>query len=282
MEKKKTLVLISAAAVLVVAIALVAIQFVFKTPIYGGPYHRVVVEREEKTLVDVIKERGYLVVGTSADFPPFEFVAENGTIMGFDIDIAKEIAKKLGVELKVVDMDFDALIPALQDGKIDLIIAGMSITEERKKVVDFSEPYFEADQAILVRADSEIASLDDLKGKKVGVQSGTTGEDWAVTNLVEAGITSEENLYSYDKFIAAVEALRIGHLDAVVMDAPVAKTFVKKYPELKIAFIVKTGEVYGIAVRKGEAELLDLINEVLKELKETGKLDKLVEKWFGG
>ncbi len=237
--------------------------------------------KEEESDVEKIKKRGKLIVGTSADFPPFEFVDEktNG-IVGFDIDIAKAIAEKLGVQLEVKDIKFDALIPALQNGEIDMIIAGMTITEERAKVVDFSEPYFEADQAVLVKADNEeIKSADDLAGKKIGVQSGTTGELWVDENLVKAGKVSEDNVKRYNKFIEAILALKKGDVDAVVIDKPVAEAYAKTEGDVKVTFIIKTGEQYGIAVRKG-SDLLPIVNEVLKELKDSGKLDQLLKKWF--
>lgn len=235
----------------------------------------------EESDVEKIKKRGKLIVGTSADFPPFEFVDEKtNEIVGFDIDIAKAIAEKLGVQLEVKDIKFDALIPALQNGEIDMIIAGMTITEERAKVADFSEPYFEADQAVLVKADNEeIKSADDLAGKKIGVQSGTTGELWVDENLVKAGKVSEDNVKRYNKFIEAILALKKGDVDAVVIDKPVAEAYAKTEGDVKVAFIIKTGEQYGIAVRKG-SDLLPIVNEVLKELKDSGKLDQLLKKWF--
>ena len=237
--------------------------------------------KEGESDVEKIKKSGKLIVGTSADFPPFEFVnKETNEIVGFDIDIAKAVADKLGVQLEIKDIKFGALIPALQNGEIDMIIAGMTITEERAKVVDFSEPYFEADQAVLVKADNEeIKSADDLAGKKIGVQSGTTGELWVDENLVKAGKVSEDNVKRYNKFIEAILALKKGDVDAVVIDKPVAEAYAKTEGDVKVAFIIKTGEHYGIAVRKG-SNLLPIVNEVLKELKDSGKLDQLLKKWF--
>ncbi len=260
---------------------IVSIVIIVVIIIGAATYFSLGLSETTKSDVENIKKRGKLVVGTSADFPPFEFVDEKtNEIIGFDIDIAKAIADKLGVELEVKDIKFDALIPALKNGEIDMIIAGMTITEERAKVVDFSEPYFEADQAVLVKAGNvNIKSESDLANKKIGVQSGTTGELWVDENLVKTGKVPEDNVKRYNKFIEAILALKKGDVDAVVIDKPVAEAYAKSEGDVKVAFIIKTGEQYGTAVRKG-SDLLPIVNEVLKELKESGKLDQLLKKWF--
>lgn len=223
----------------------------------------------------------YLVVGTSPDFPPFEYIDEKGNVVGFDIDLIRLLAQKAGYkDIKIVTMDFDALIPALIQGKIDVIAAGMTITEERKKVVDFTDPYWEADQAILVRKDSGFTpkSIDDLSGKTVGVQTGTTGADYVKNYAKEHGLNI--NIREYSSFVLAVQDLVNGRIDAVVVDSPVAKMFEQKYP-VAIAVIIKTGEQYGFAVRKGETELLQALNKALREVKNSPEWNKLVEKYFG-
>ena len=220
-----------------------------------------------------------LVVGTSADFPPFEYKnASNGQITGFDIALIKLIAKKMGYDkVEIKDMDFDSLIPALQAGKVDVVIAGMTITPEREKVVDFSIPYWEADQAVLVRKGSDIKvnSLDDLKGKTIGVEKGTTGAIYVKKHLGNSSTIKE-----YPTYVAAIEALLNGQVNVVVLDSPVAKMFSKKY-DVEIVYTIKTGEHYGIAVKKGNTKLLDGINKALKEIMNSPEWDKLIEEYFG-
>ena len=221
----------------------------------------------------------YLVVGTSPDFPPFEYVSKNGTIVGFDMDLIRLLAKKIGYkDIKIVSMDFDSLIPALLKGKIDVIAAGMSITPEREKVVAFTIPYWHADQAVLVRASSSWVpkSMADLSGKVVGVETGTTGADYVKKFVSKYNIKVKE----YSSFVLAVQDLVNGRIDAVVMDAPVAKMFTHKYP-VKIAFVIHTGEVYGFAVRKSDTKLLQALNEALKQVLNSTEYRKLVEKYFG-
>ena len=219
-----------------------------------------------------------VTVGTSADFPPFEYI-ENGQFVGFDMDLMREIAKIAGFELKFVDMSFDSLIPALRAGQIDVAAAAMTITEERKKVVDFSMPYWFADQSIIVKADSDF-TITVLFGKyRIGVQTGTTGDLWCTENLVEKGLLPERNLKRYDTFILALSDLLNGNIDAIVLDSPVANRFAATKP-VKVVGIIVTGEQYGIAVRKGNKELLDKINQALKTLIETGKINELIDKYF--
>ncbi len=222
-----------------------------------------------------IKQRGKLIVGTEPTFPPFEFVDEKNQVVGFDIDIAMELAKRLGVKLEIVSLPFDSLIPALQQGKIDLAIAGMTITEERAKVVDFSKPYFEANQAIVVRKDSkfEPKKLEDLVRKKVAVQLGTTGD------LVVSDINGI-NVVRFQKFTDAFLELQNGRVDAVVLDEAPAKAYVKKFPKFFISSIIDTGETYGIAVKKGNKELLNFVNQTLDIMKGSGQYNKLLQKWF--
>ena len=205
----------------------------------------------------------YLIVGTSPDFPPFEYVASNGSIVGIDIDLMKHLAKMMGYDgIKIVSMDFDGLIPALTNGKIDVIAAGMTITEERKKVVAFTIPYWSADQAILVTKNSGFKpkNLNDLKGKVVAVQSGTTGESLIDNFINKTG--AKITVKRYSSFVLAVKDLLNGRVDAVIVDSPVAKLFTEKYG-VEVAAIINTGEHYGLAVRKGDTQLLNALNEAL-------------------
>jgi len=226
-------------------------------------------------------EKKILRVGTSPDFPPFEYVDEQGNIVGFDIDMMRELAKMMGYDdIEIVSIDFEGLIPALQQGQIDVIAAGMTITEEREQQVDFTIPYWEADQAILVVKGGSFQpkSPDDLVGKVVGVQTGTTAESY-LTDLVE-NQGYDITIKSYSSYVLAVTDLVNGRIDAVMVDLPVAKMFEKQY-NVQISGIVETGEKYGLAVREGNTELLNKLNDALTQLMQSDKWDQLVQKYFG-
>ncbi len=220
-----------------------------------------------------------LVVGTSADFAPFEYKnPKTGNITGFDMSLIKLIAKKIGYKkVKIVDMSFDSLIPALKSGKVQVVIAGMTITDKRKKVVDFSIPYWTADQDVLVRKNSNIKvnSIKDLYGKKIGVETGTTGAIY-----VKKHVGKNATIKEYSTYVAAIEALKNGQVDMVVLDSPVAKMFASKYP-LKVVYTIHTNEHYGIAVRKGETKLLNQINSALKSIMNSPEWNNLVKEYFG-
>jgi len=226
-------------------------------------------------IVEEIKKRGYLIVGTEATFPPFEFVDEKTKeIVGFDIDIAKEIAKALGVKLKVEDIAFDGLIPSLLTKKIDLIIAAMTITPERAKVVSFSDPYFTAGQVIVVRKNGFMPkTFEELIGKKVAVQLGTTGD-------LEVSKIEGIEVVRFTRYTEAFLELQNGRVDAVVLDFAPAQAYVKMNPNLVISSGILSQEEYGIAVRKEDKDLLEIVNSVLRNLKKS-PYDILVEKWFG-
>jgi len=228
--------------------------------------------------ITTIKSRGKLIVGTSLDFPPFEFVDESNAVVGLDIDIANEIAKELGVKLEIRDISFDALIIALKNNEIDLVLAGLSITAERQQVVDFSKPYFNASQAVISLAGKNIGSL---QGKKIGVQTGTTGEWWVQDNLIANGTIPEANVIGYDRWPVALLALQKGDVDVLLLDEPVGRMFVKKVAGLQFNFAISTGEQYGAAVSKQSRDLLELVNKVIANLQTSGKYETMVEKWFG-
>ena len=216
-------------------------------------------------------------VGTEASFPPFEYV-ENGQYVGFDIDLIKEIGKLKGFDVEVIDISFDSLIPSLTTGNIDIIAAGMTITEDRQKVVDFTIPYYSGDQSILVRKDSDFDITVLFGNHKIGVQTGTTGDLWVTEHLSDKNIIPKKNITRYDTFNFAVRDLVNKNIDAIVLDNPVAERFTKTDP-VKIVGIIKTEESYGMAVKKGNKELLNLLNVVFKSYK-NGKLDELIEKYF--
>ena len=218
------------------------------------------------------------VVGTSAGFPPFEYV-ENGEVTGFDIDLMKEIGKLKGFDVEVKDLSFDALIAALKTGNIDVVAAGMTITEEREEVVDFSIPYYSANQAIIVKEGSE-NDLSVLFGKNdIGVQTGTTGDLWVTESLKDKGILTGA-VKHYDTFVLVINDLVNGNTDGVVLDTPVAERFTELKPVTIVAEII-TGEEYGIAVDEGNEELLTMINEGIEKLRNNGTMDQLIDKYFG-
>jgi len=224
--------------------------------------------------VDKIKQDGFITMSTNAPFEPFEYL-ENNEVKGIDVDISKEIANKLSVELKVKNVSIDSLTFELKNDFCDFVCAGLSRTPERKKNLDFSEPYFNASQVIVTEKESSIKSLDDLENKKVGVQIGTTGDTFCSENKKIAKVVR------FNKHIDAIQDLIAGQIDAVVLDDFTADKLVS-LNQNKIHKIDKplTAESYCIAVKKGNAELLKIINEVIKEIKTNGELEKIVNKHF--
>lgn len=215
-----------------------------------------------------------IVMGTNAEFEPFEY-RDGLDIVGFDVEIAKAVANKLGKELKIEDMAFDSLIMGLNNDKMDFIAAGMTATEERAQQVDFSDSYFKSKQVIIVKADNtEIASADDLVGKSVGVQLGTTGD------LFVSG-TEGVTVVQVKKGTQAVMDLQNGKVDAVVIDEEPAKKMIAGKTDVKILEVPFIEEEYAIAVKKGNTELLNTINETIEELKANGEYDKIYEQFFG-
>ena len=221
---------------------------------------------------NVNRSNGTLVMATNAEFPPYEYY-EGENVVGIDADIAAAVADKLGMELKIEDMAFDSIIPAVTSGKADIGLAGMTVTEDRLENVDFSDTYAHATQVVIVKEDSDIASPDDLEGKKIGVQLGTTGD-------IYAGDIKDATVERYNKGFEAVQALTQDKIDAVVIDGEPAKVFVKENEGLKMLDEAFTEEDYAIAVAKGNDELLDKINTALGELKDSGELDKIVDKYI--
>jgi polar amino acid transport system substrate-binding protein len=219
---------------------------------------------------------GVLTIGTNAEFPPFEYVGDNGEPDGFDIALINAIGEKLGVEVEVENMEFDSLVSSI-GSKIDVAIAGMTVTEERKQSVDFSDPYFDAVQHVLVPAGSDIKSYEDLEGKIIGCQLGTTG-DFIVEEIEGA------ESHQYNKALQAVEDLVNGKLDAVIIDSNPAAVFTSNYPD-KIRNLDGEDfgfepEHYAIAMPKGDKALADAVNKAISELKADGTFDALVEKYI--
>ncbi|MBS3786784.1 basic amino acid ABC transporter substrate-binding protein [Candidatus Bipolaricaulota bacterium] len=220
-----------------------------------------------------------LTVGTSAGFPPFE-IMEKGELEGFDVDLMEAIAEEQGFDLKWQDLSFASLIPALDAGKVDVVAAAMTINAERDKKVDFSDPYWSADQAVIVREESDLNVVEALRGDhKVGAQTGTTGASWVKEELIEKEIIGEAVLRHYDTYVMAVRDMVNKNIDSVVVDTPVAETFTERQPVKVIARLV-TGENYGLAVKEGNSELVAELNTGLEKIRSSGKYDDLVEKWF--
>lgn len=231
-------------------------------------------------LLETIQEKGKLVVGMSADYAPYEFhyIDENGkdVIGGFDVDIANEIADAIGVELVIQEMDFDALVSALPAGKVDVVISGMNPTEERAKVVDFSDIYYNSQHGILVRTEDvdKYKTFADLEGAKVGAQLGSTQEQIAKAEIPNADLQLLANVNNL------ILELKSGKVDAIVMEKPVAEMAVKNNPDLAVGeptYEEKTGG-NAVGVAKNNSELLAKINEVINELNESGKMDDYILK----
>ena len=214
-----------------------------------------------------------IFVGTNAEFPPFEYL-DKGEVTGFDIELVNELGKIMDADVKVLDMSFDGLLPALQMKKVDLVIAGMTATEERKKTVSFTQPYYTASQVIIVKeGNNSIKSFDDLKGKKVAVMLGFTGDT----------IVSEIEGVSIERFNAAyagIMALQADKVEAVVLDSEPAKNYVKQNPGLVLAEADAEQEEYAIALRKNDKALLEKVEKALAELKANGTYDALIKKYF--
>ena len=232
---------------------------------------------KDNGVISKIKEKGELVMATSPGYPPYEFkIMENGKekIVGFDIAIAEEIAKDIGVNLRVLELDFNGLLVSLNANKADMVMAGMTPDEERIKAVDFSDIYYLAEQGIIVPTDKKdtLNTLESLAGKKIGVQKGSVQEKIATEQLPDSKIVSLVKLPNI------ILDLKAGNLDAAIVELPVAEGYVKQYPELAISDAKVIDETGGsaIAVKKGNSELVEQINSTIKRLEEEGTIDKYV------
>ena len=221
-------------------------------------------------------EDGTLTVATNAEFPPFEYVGDDGQPDGFDMALIKKIGEKLGVEVVIENMEFASIVSSI-GSKADIAIAGMTITDERKQSVDFSDPYFDAVQYVLLPIDSDIATYEDLEGKSIGCQLGTTG-DFIVEEIEGA------NSSQYNKAVDAVNDMLNGRLDAVIIDSNPAQVFASNYKDqIKAVDGKQFGfevEQYAIAMPKGDTELAGKINQALKDLKADGTYDELVSQYI--
>lgn len=220
-----------------------------------------------------------LVVGTNTPFPPFEYRLGN-EIVGIDIDIVRKVAKIKHKRLIIKDFqDFHALLPALADGKLDLVASGVSITPERKEVVDFSDYYFISSQSVvsLERKKIKISDVQDFKDLIVGYQDGTTSQSWVEKNL--SGIAGK----SFSDLKMGIQLLRTGAVDVIVLDKPAAEILVKRSGDFRIAGEIKTEEKYAFAAQKGDPKnIIPAMNKLIREIRETGEYQNIIDKWFGG
>lgn len=219
-------------------------------------------------------EEGKLIMSTNAAFPPYEMTDDSGNIVGIDPEIAAAIAEKLGLELEIDDMDFTAALEAVQGGRADFAMAGITVNEDRLAVMDFTDTYATGVQVVIVPEDSDMTSPDDLSGKLIGTQMGTTGWQFCVDEFGEDAVTP------YDDAIVAVQALLNGQVDCVVIDNAPAQSLVEANQGLRILDTPWVEEDYAIGIAKGNTALLDAINNALKELTEDGTVQSIIDKYI--
>ena len=229
-------------------------------------------------------EAGKLIMSTNAQFPPYEMVGDGegyeGTgYEGIDVEIAYAIAEKLGLELVVDNMGFDAALQAVQTGKSDIVMAGVTVTDDRLEVMDFSDTYANGIQVVIVPENSDIATIDDLEGKLIGCQMGTTGYIYC-SDTPENGGYGEDAVIPYDDGAAAIQALMNGQVDCVVIDNAPAQEYVKANPGLKILDTEFANENYAIGFAKGNTALKDAVNAALIELVEDGTVQSIIDKYI--
>ncbi len=232
--------------------------------------------------LEAIKQAGVIKVGTSADYPPFESVDASGNKVGFDIELMTEIAKRLGVKIEWVDMPFDSLIAAVQEGKIDASISAFNYSEERDQTIDFSDAYYTSEDAFAVAEGftGSIVNPEDVVAYKIGVQTGTTQDTW-LTDLVTAGKLPEANLFRYDRADQAMLDLKNGRVEVVMADKIPAEALLKQLGGLTIIYtgVLSTGPM-NIVIPNGDAELQQAINNIIKQLQDEGFIDSLAVKSF--
>ena len=228
------------------------------------------------------------VDGIDAAFPPFSFINAQGEAEGFDVDVVRWIGEEMGFDVQIVPVDWDAIVPTLKLGTIDLIASGMTITQERLEQVAFTDPYWSIELAVVVRqttdSNGELIGEKNLftamqPGERVGVQRGTTSQSWLEENVVANGIDVE--IVLYDNFLLALDDLEIGRVSSAVMDEPTALSAIEGRT-LAVAGTIATGEIYGYAVRKADTELLSLLNEGLSRIQASPVWDELVAEWLVG
>jgi len=262
---KRNIMIIAAVAVIVIALVAVVVLGGFLTP-----------EEEYDNALDRIQSKGRIVVGTQVPYPPFENInATTDKLEGIDIEIMEYVAAKLGVTIKWKTMDFDPLFAAVQTGQLDCAISSITITAERDLINDFSIPYYVANQAVLVRDTSTIATLEDLNNSKLVTQTGTTGQWWVDENLSPLSNTPLSDVP------AAVLGVNNGQYDAFIVDTPVANKYANDTSyNLKVAFVIYTLESYGILLPQDEPELKAAVDAAIAEMISDGTLDEILNKWL--
>lgn len=237
------------------------------------------------THIDQIKQNNKIVVGTSADFPPFEYVDESGNLAGYDIDLIREIGKRMNLDVEIKDMPFDSLLAAVQEGKVDLVIAGMNYTEERDEKVDFTDPYFESETVLIVREDfnQPLNTSEDVAKYILGTQIGTTADTWITEDLINTGKMPEGNLFRYERPEQGALDLKAGRIDAYAIDDVPAASIAKEMGGLKVIRLNEESleaKPMNIVVPDGDQGLAKAINDELSKLKSEGYLDQLADQYI--
>lgn len=218
-------------------------------------------------------QEGKLLIGTDTPYPPFE-IGQPPDITGYDIEVGRALAQKLGLEPTFQDTSFDTIFRDLSQGKFDFVLAATTITPDREQKVDFTDPYYAADQALVVTPGSDIRTVEDLADKTVGAQDGTTGEEYANDE------TDASDVRGFPEGPDAINALKAGQVDATIIDQPVAVDALEKEGGIEIATIIPTGELYGIPVAQDNDALREQMNKALQEMKDDGTLAGLYQKYF--
>jgi len=259
------------AIVVVIVIALIAVV------VLGGFLNN----KSNQNLLEKIKSKGKIVVGTQVPYPPFEnFNVSSGQYEGIDIEIIQMVADRLGVTLELRSMEFDPLFGAVQTGVIDCAISSITITEERLELQNFSVPYYVANQAVLVKESSTIHNIDGLNGTKVVAQLGTTGELWAEENLVDSGRITADDLSHMSDVPQAVVTVDNGQNDAFIVDTPVANKYASDTAyNLKVGYVIVTNENYGIMMPLNEPELKAAIDKIITDMMNDGTIQNIINKW---
>lgn len=223
-----------------------------------------------------------LKVGTSADYPPYESKDQSNNFIGFDMDLVREIGKRSGHEIQIVDMSFDGLIAAVQEGKVDAVIAAMQATDARKEKVDFTKPYHFVSDAFIANPKNDVPmkTAKDAAGKKIGVQTGTVQEKWVMDNLVKPGLTKEDQVFRYDRADNAGLDLQAGRIDLVLVIADAGKKLADQMG-LKVALVTKETVAAGqaIAIKKGNSALQAEFDKAIDDIQKDGTLDQLLKKY---
>ncbi len=239
--------------------------------------------KEPANHLEAIQEAGKIVFATSADFPPFEYVDESGEMTGFDVELMKELGKELGVEVEIQDMPFDSLIAAVQEGKIDASVAAFNYSEERDEAVDFSDPYYYAEDGILVGEgfEGEITAPEDMANYIVAAQIGSSQEAWITENLVDTGLLPAENLFGYERVDQAAMDVKAGRVDLMLAEFVVTNTLADQLGGLKVVYEgeVSNGPV-SVVVPDGDTELVAAMNEAIAKLLDNGFIDGLILKYM--